>query len=205
MLDGPLVFVDIDTQRDFLEPDGALFVPGSTEIIPNLERLTRFARRHGIPILATACAHRPDDPELRTFPPHCMIGTPGQSRVSATAVAGSYPLDERSSLPEPLPAHMTLPKHEYDLFTHPLANDLIGRLDADRPRFLVYGVATDYCVRAAALGLLDRGCRVALVVDAIRAIDTAAEPEILTRFARRGVLLTLTAVVCDDRGRLDVA
>jgi hypothetical protein len=52
--------------------------------------------------------------------------------------------------------------------------------------------------------LLDRGCRVALVVDAIRPIDTVAEPEILTTFARRGVLLTLTAVVCDDRGRLEV-
>ena len=60
MLDGPLVFVDIDTQRDFLEPDGALFVPGSTEIVPNLARLTRFAREHGITVLATGCATRPE-------------------------------------------------------------------------------------------------------------------------------------------------
>src|SRR5690242_14266786 len=67
MLDGPLVFVDIDTQRDFLEPAGALFVPGSTEILANLARLTRFAQEHAIPILATACAHLPDDPELKTF------------------------------------------------------------------------------------------------------------------------------------------
>ena len=36
MLEGPLVFVDIDTQRDFLEPTGALYVAGSTEILPNL-------------------------------------------------------------------------------------------------------------------------------------------------------------------------
>ena len=49
MLEGPQVFVDIDTQRDFLEPAGALFVPGSTAIVPRLARLTRFARDQGIP------------------------------------------------------------------------------------------------------------------------------------------------------------
>jgi nicotinamidase-related amidase len=68
MLAGPQVFVDVDTQVDFLDPAGALFVPGSTEIVPNLARLTRFAREHGIPILASADAHTPDDPELTSFP-----------------------------------------------------------------------------------------------------------------------------------------
>ena len=43
MLDGPLVFVDIDTQRDFLEPSGGLFIPGSEPILAQLGRLTDFA------------------------------------------------------------------------------------------------------------------------------------------------------------------
>jgi hypothetical protein len=47
-------------------------------------------------------------------------------------------------------------------------------------------------------GLLDRGSSVAVVVDAIRAIDPSAEPEILTGFVRRGAVLTLTGVVCED-------
>ena len=59
MLEGPQVFVDIDTQRDFLEPTGALFVPGSTALVPHLARLTRFARDQRIPILATASPTRP--------------------------------------------------------------------------------------------------------------------------------------------------
>ena len=79
MLDGPLVFVDIDTQHDFLDPTGALYVAGSAEILPNLRRLTEFAVNHKIPILATACFHQPDDPELEIFPPHCLAHTPWTS------------------------------------------------------------------------------------------------------------------------------
>src|SRR4051812_22366763 len=163
MLDGPFVFVDIDTQRDFLEPDGALFVPGSTAILPNLARLTRFAREHGITVLATGCVHSPDDPELWTFPPHCMIGTRGQERIGETCPSETHVLGESAVLPDRVPAHLTIHKHEYDLFSHPLAGEVIARLDANRPLFVVYGVATDYCVRAAVDGLLERSCRVAVV------------------------------------------
>jgi nicotinamidase/pyrazinamidase len=197
MLDGPQVFVDIDTQRDFLEAGGALYVPGATEIVSNLARLTQFAREHQIPVLATACAHRPDDPELKTFPPHCMIGTAGAERIEATFCRNSLMLDDHAELPGSVPPHLTLLKRQYDLFTHPRADEVVALYMAARPVFVVYGVATDYCVAAAIEGLLARPCRIALVVDAIRSIDNRAEAKILTDFARRGVLLTMTNVICD--------
>jgi nicotinamidase/pyrazinamidase len=196
MLAGPQVFVDIDTQRDFLEPSGALFVPSSLEIVPSLARLTKFARDHRIPILATACAHDPDDSELTSFPPHCMIGTRGQERIEATSWEGSLVFDDRAEVPLQVPPHLTLLKHQYDLFSHPRASELIALYARNQSVFVVYGVATDYCVVAAVKGLVARHCRVALVVDAIRAIDVHAEREILTALARRGVLLTVTDVVC---------
>jgi nicotinamidase/pyrazinamidase len=198
MLDGPLVFVDVDTQRDFLEPMGALFIPGSEAIVPNLARLTACARARGIPVLATACAHSADDAELRQFPPHCLIGTPGQERIAATAWPGGEVLTPDGLHFGDLPHHLTLQKRVFDLFSHPDADRLIGLYRRVHPTFVVYGVATDYCVKAAVCGLLNRGSAVAVVVDAVHAIDRAAEPEILTEFARRGALLTLTAVVCED-------
>ncbi len=204
MLEGLQVFVDIDTQRDFLESTGALFVHGATAIIANLARLTRFASDQQIPILATACAHTANDPELKTFPPHCMIGTAGQERVEATFRAGSQIFDEQAPLPTEVPPHLTLLKRQYDFFTHPHADALIALYASHRPVFVVYGVATDYCVAAAVHGLLERSCRIALVVDAIRAIDEQAESTLLTEFARRGVLLTMTSIVCDPGSRLRV-
>jgi nicotinamidase/pyrazinamidase len=199
MLEGPLVFLDIDTQRDFLEPTGALYVPGSEEILPNLDRLTRFASSHRIPIIATACAHRPDDPELRRFPPHCMTGTPGQLRVTATSIPQSIVLDADDRLSGELPPHVTLLKREFDIFSRPDADDLFARYNQDRPTFVVYGVATDYCVRAAVDGLMARGCRVAVVTDAVRAITPEDAVELLGLWARRGARLIETEEICGSR------
>ena len=105
-------------------------------------------------------------------------------------------------MPGETPPHLTLLKRQYDLFTHPHADELIALYASGQPIFVVYGVATDYCVAAAVHGLLHRHCRIALVVDAIRAIDSQAEAGILTEFAGRGVLLTMTDVICDPGTRV---
>jgi nicotinamidase/pyrazinamidase len=196
MLEGPLVFVDIDTQRDFLEPTGALYVSGSQQILPNLRRLTAFARTHHIPILATACAHSADDPELTHFPRHCMTGTEGQRRVPQTYEPDSVVLEPTERLTGELPAHLTLNKQEFDVFSRPDADELVARYNESSPIFVVYGVATDYCVRAAVEGLLARRCRVAIVADAVRAIDLDMEAELMTDWSRRGALLTRTDLIC---------
>jgi nicotinamidase/pyrazinamidase len=196
MLQGPQVFLDIDTQRDFMDDNGALYVARSSEIVANLTRLTQFATRHGIPVLATACSHRSDDRELTQLPPHCMAGTEGQRRIAATASSNSVILPVGSRLRGELPPHLTLEKSEYDLFSRTDSDELIARYNENKPLFVVYGVATDYCVKKAVEGLLLRQCNTAIVVDAIRPIDPASEPDVLTDFARRGALLTVTRVVC---------
>lgn len=198
MFHGPLIFVDVDTQRDFLEPTGALYVPGSEAIVPNLKRLTDFARSRRIPILATACAHTRDEPDPEPFPPHCLIGTAGQERIPATAWTGLggqvLGLDQVGDL-ETLPPHLTLHKNRYDVFTQKSADAVIARYQAITPRFVVYGMATDYCVKAVVDGLLDRGQSVALVIDAIEAIDRAAADALLAGWEARGVTLTRTDAV----------
>ena len=196
MLDGPIVFVDVDTQRDFLDPDGALYIKGSGAIRPNLARLTRFARERGIPILASACAHELGDPEFAVFPPHCLLGTPGQDRVDETAWPGGPILEPGGSVPLAVVPHLSIHKRRYDVFSNPAADAVVSLYGEGRPTFVVYGVATDYCVRCAVDGLMARGHKVALVVDAIRAVDPEAEPGLLTGFAKAGALLTVADVVC---------
>jgi len=196
MLAGPLIFVDVDTQRDFLVPGAPLFITGSLAIRPTLARLTAFARDQGIPILATACAHQPGDRE-GDFPPHCLVGTLGQTRVEETAWPGSEVVEPGSGvIPDTIPPHLTIHKGAYDVFSTPEADAIIARYARNEPTFVVYGVATDYCVRCVVAGLLQRGHKVAVVVDAIRAVDPDQEAAELTRFARGGALLTVADVVC---------
>src|SRR5262249_39055172 len=137
------------------------------------------------------------DAEFAVFPTHCLVGTPGQGRVEATAWPGGEVVGRGAKGPEAVRPHLTIEKRFYDVFTHPEADRIIALYGRDRPTFVVYGVATDYCVKAAVLGLLERGQKVAVVVDAIRAVDSSHEADELTAFAERGALLTLTEVVCE--------
>src|SRR5260370_28672211 len=98
----PVIFWDEDTQRDFMEPDGKLYVPNAEHIVPNLEHLTQCARDRGIQIVAIMCDHTEADPEISsqpdfqtTFPPHCMRGTAGQERIPATAPRHPLSIDSR--------------------------------------------------------------------------------------------------------------
>lgn len=195
-----LVFVDVDTQRDFIEPDGTLAIAGAGTIVANLARLTAVARDRGIPVLATACWHDADDPEMALFDPHCLADTPGAQRAEATARPDTRVLGHNDRHDGAIVPHLTIHKRSFDVFDRPDVATIVDRYNLHRPTFVVYGVATDYCVRCAVLGLLDRGCNVAVVVDAIRAVNPAAEADVLTDFARRGAVLTLTDHACKSEG-----
>lgn len=192
---GSLVFVDVDTQRDFLDPEGVLFIAGSEVILPNLRRLTHHARERGIPVVATACAHSLVDSEFEQFPPHCLVGTRGQERVVETNWPGTCVLQPGERLNGELPTHLTIQKHELDMFSHVDAERLIALYGRGRPVFVVYGVATDYCVRCAVVGLTARGHRVAVVADAIRAFDLSREPALFADFLGRGAVLAATDAI----------
>ena len=60
---------------------------------------------------------------------------------------------------------------------------------------VVYGVATEYCVRAEVLSMLARGRSVTVVRDAIKGIDPNAEAAALDEMERAGAALTSTNVV----------
>ena len=62
------IFYDVDTQRDFLLPGGALYVSGADRIIPALAALTTMARENHIRIVCSVDRHFPDDPVM----PGCL-------------------------------------------------------------------------------------------------------------------------------------
>jgi nicotinamidase/pyrazinamidase len=170
------VFVDVDTQCDFLFPAGALYVPGAERIIPALAQLNRYAGAHGLPVLSTADAHAEDDPEFAAWPPHCIAGTLGQRKPAATLLENRVVIPNRDASPALGSAcQYILEKQTIDVFETKTVRRVLDALAADR--FVVYGVVTEICVISAVRGLLAPGGQVIVVADAIQALnaDKAAE------------------------------
>jgi nicotinamidase/pyrazinamidase len=84
-----------------------------------------------------------------------------------------------------------LEKRSLDCFECPNLGPLLGQLGADR--YVVYGFATEYCVRLAALGLLGTGKRVDLVTDAIECISGEEAERTIAEFTASGGILTTVA------------
>jgi nicotinamidase/pyrazinamidase len=194
-----IIFWDVDTQRDFMLPDGKLYVPNAEKIIPNLKRLVDAARAGRVLLVSSACAHIPDDEEFKDFPPHCIQGTTGQKKIPETLTESPciVPNAPNALLPERFaPGQQVLiEKRKLDVFSNPNIEAVLERVKksaAGSPEFVVFGVVTEYCVRCAASGLLDRGERVAVVTDAIETIDPAVGKKTLDELASRGARLIST-------------
>src|SRR5271169_7180857 len=76
-----VIFWEVDTQADFMLPGGKLYVPGAERLLPNIRRLTDAARQGRVFLVSHGCYHAKDDPEFKTFPPHCIKGTTGSAFV----------------------------------------------------------------------------------------------------------------------------
>ena len=178
------VFFDVDTQLDFLYPAGALTSPGAEKIVPALARLTRFAADHRIQIISTTDAHPEDDPEFKSWKPHCVVGTVGQQKSAATLLNGAAVLTSVPGAQVGDAPQIIIEKQDVHCFTNPNLRPLLDRLGADR--YVVYGVFSEICVHHALFGLLETGARVEVVTDAIRPIDAGKEKQTLDRFQAMG-------------------
>jgi nicotinamidase/pyrazinamidase len=211
------IFVDVDVQRDFCEDSGALYVKGSPNHL--YRALTAHAVARGIPIVGSVDSHAWDAWEFASndvpapegskpnFPDHCVKGTLGWLKVDGTLPprfrfipnVPDAPIDSIvSELATGRTQAVYFEKEVYSLFANPLAERFVqGLLAASgaSPLFYVYGVATDYCVRAAALGLAQRGYRTALVTDAVAGITPEGVAAALDEMQSAGVRFTVSAEI----------
>jgi nicotinate phosphoribosyltransferase len=196
-----VVFLDVDTQVDFMSPGGALYVPEAERIIPNLGKLMEHAREQRIPVISSADAHTPDDPSFAEWPPHCVVGTPGQRRIPETQspsallipnVPGAFhpPVDWTRQLV------LEVEKQAYSVAANSNFDAVLAALGPSR--FIVFGVATEYCVKESALALRALGLPVDLVVDAIRPITEEGGRRAIEEMLAAGVRLVTTEEVCAE-------
>jgi nicotinamidase/pyrazinamidase len=212
-----MVFVDVDVQNDFCDPGGSLYVKGS----PNdrFRALTAFAVERSIPIVGSVDSHSWDawefasndllGPEGDTpnFPDHCVKGTQGWLKLPGTLPprfvfipnVPDAPLDKIvRELKEGATQGVYFEKEVYSLFVNPLAERFLRAfVGDDSPEFIVYGVATDYCVKAAAIELVKRGFKATLLTDAVAGITPEGTAAALDEMKAAGVKMASSSDVLE--------
>lgn len=184
------IFLDIDTQNDFIHPHGALYVPGAEKLIEIYDEISVYALDNEITVLASADAHDEKDPEFSQFPAHCVKNTEGQKKIKETLpdIFLVQPNDGKPVKKEDLQnSNVLFEKQTFDVFSNSKIETYLNYLKPEK--VVVYGVATDYCVKAAVEGLLRRDYAVMLLTDAIRAVDPHAEKNVLDELTAKGAEL----------------
>jgi nicotinamidase/pyrazinamidase len=195
MLSPDFIFWEVDAQADFMLPGGKLYVPGAEKLLPNIQRLTDAARHGEVFLVSHGCFHIPNDPEFKIFPPHCVKGTDGAELVPEALAerVARVPNEADAKLPDDLFQYqqILLEKQTLNIFESRHADALVQRLGR-AAEFVVFGVATEYCVSFAAKGLLERGRRVAVVRDAIETLNAEDGRKTIAELERLGVRVTTT-------------
>ena len=176
-----VLFWNVDTQIDFIDPTGKLYVKAAEKLKPVLNKITVFASENKIRVVNTCDFHYINSNEFShnpnyttTFPEHCMAGTKGAEFIPETRPVLPAIVDWMTHiaiLPHLADANqfrnIVIRKDAFDVFEgNPYT---VKILDLLRPeRVFVYGVTTNVCVDKAVCGLVKLGFQVFVFEDAIK-------------------------------------
>ncbi len=186
--DGDALIV-VDVQNDFL-PGGALAVTGGDAVIAPLNCLSGKFAATGLALIFSRDWHPPDHCSFSenggTWPRHCVAGTHGAEFPGALAIPDSASIVSKAT------------EAGEESYSALQGTGLAATLrDQGVRRVFVGGLATDYCIRATVLDLLDAGFATILLLDAVRAVDVkpGGGENAIREMSAAGAVLTRTSSV----------
>lgn len=197
-----ILFWNVDTQHDFMDKDGKLYVEGAEDIKPNLKEISHLAKDNNISIIHTSDWHNWDSDELsetpdfvNTFPNHCMAGTKGAYLIPETK---PRKFDLILNWDQTLSGHtidildrpfdIMLRKDKFDFIEgNKNSNRLLKILRDEFNVVYIFGVAGNVCVNQAVLGLLKSEFKVIVVKDCIANLPNI--PSCISDWEKMGVEL----------------
>ena len=194
------VFWDVDTQFDFMQPEGKLYVGGAEEIIDKVSEVRRFALENGYSIIADIDWHSKENEEIsdnpdfkETFPPHCLAGSKGSERVGHLGnlpieYIENKPSDEKTlrKLVDKDQFHVVIRKESLDAFENPNTDKLLTIVAPET--IVAFGVALDCCVYCVLKGIAKHGgIKMILLKDVTKGLGTRPDEEIYAELGKMGV------------------
>jgi nicotinamidase-related amidase len=184
------VLLDIDTQKDFLLAEGKACIRNHRRVLAHIRRVMAWARYHHVPIISTAEVYPGNNGNGADG--YCIDGTEGQKKVRYTLLSdrATFPADGNTDLPRDMLRRyrqIILHKRCVDPFDEPRIDRLLSELRAGE--FILVGTSLEGAVKMTALGLLQRGKNVTIVVDAIGTRDKKEAGLTLRKMETKGARL----------------
>ena len=191
-----VIFFDVDTQYDFMHRDGKFYVPDAERIIPNLKKITQFAKKKNVSVIASADKHKISDWKIasRIFPKIHITGALGQKKIRETMLNGAVQVPNRKLNDKKIKQlkeknRIIIEKQEHNAFSNPNLKQILN----GTKKAYVYGVATDYCVKAAVLELRKMEVKTYIIIDAIKPLFEKNEKKNLALFRKKGAKFLTTS------------
>lgn len=178
----------VDFQKDFVLPSGRLHVGGAENLISLMTDYLDHKIEDLAGVLFTFDSHyeetyfQSSEHTVSGFPIHCVYGTDGH-KLALESFAKFLIDDDYTNV-------MTLHKGVFDMWEEP--NPVVQSIDPLYQTFLtrdslfqyvkekdmtveVSGVASDYCVRSAIRGLVERGIKIRVMAELTQGIAMTIE------------------------------
>ncbi|MFC1907890.1 nicotinate phosphoribosyltransferase [Chloroflexota bacterium] len=147
----------VDMVRGFLEKGHPLYCGARARcIIPNVQALLEQELAQGSSVFFLCDHHSPDDPEFKTFPPHCLEGTTEAEVIpELTRYQGEI-----------------IPKRCYSAFFDTPLERKLKQLKPEK--LIICGVCTDICVLHTVADARNRNYKVEVPVDCVASFNEKA-------------------------------
>ncbi|MHC4425742.1 MAG: cysteine hydrolase family protein [Planctomycetota bacterium] len=187
------ILIDVDTQKDFLLAGGKACIRNHRRVLARIRRVMAWARSGKVPIISTAEVY-PDNNGEGTDG-YCIDGTDGQKKIRYTLLPDrlSFAADGNTDLPRDMLRRykqVILHKRCVDPFNEPRIDRLLSEVRANE--FILVGTSLEGAVKMTALGLLQRGKKVTVVVDAVGSHNKRDAKLTLRKMETKGAKLTET-------------
>jgi nicotinamidase/pyrazinamidase len=169
--DPETALIVVDMQNDFADPRGSLYVRGGEEVVPLVNREIELARGAGATVVYTQDWHPEHTPHFARdggiWPVHCVQGTWGAEFHPQLEVEGEV-VRKGAGGEDGYSGFST--RHPQTGEERPTELEHLLRQRQVR-KVVVAGLATDYCVKETVIDAAERGFEVALLSEAVRAVE----------------------------------
>jgi nicotinamidase-related amidase len=193
------ILIDIDTQQDFMLAGGKACIRNHRRVLAHIRRIMAWARSTNTPIISICEVSANNNHSSSYLPTEnhrgCNNGTEGQKKIHYTIVSNSvsFTANDNTDLPRDILRQykqIILHKRCVDPFDEPRIDRLLSELRAGD--FILIGAGVENAIMATALGLLQRGKKVTVVVDAVGAHDSKEAQMALRKMQAKGAKLIET-------------